>query len=115
VALTNARHKIVGFLNATPEQGAETLANWASFRTAHIREEGSREVRTEAAATGVRFRFGHGSCVMDDYRNRVTTYREVACLVKGARATTVVVGAAPLDQWAKRAREIEPAIASFAT
>ena len=40
VALTSARGKIVGYLNATPRQGAETLANWARFGTAHIREEG---------------------------------------------------------------------------
>ena len=75
-------------------------------------ELSSRQV---SAATGLRFRSGHGSCVMDDYRNGVTTYREVACLVKGARATTVIVGAAPVDHWRARAREIEPAIASFAT
>jgi hypothetical protein len=115
VALTNARHQIVGFLNATPQQGTETLANWASFRTAHIRGEGSKQVRTAAAATGLRFRSGQGSCVMDDYRNGVTPYREIACLVTGARATTVIVGAARADQWVKQARRIEPAIASFAT
>jgi hypothetical protein len=115
VALTDARHRIVGYLNATPRQGAETLANWARFRTAHIREEGSRRVRTDAAATGLQFRSGHGSCVMDDYRNGVTSYREVACLVSGARATTVIVGAAPAGQWARRAHTIESAITSFAT
>jgi hypothetical protein len=115
VALTNARHKIVGYLNATPRQGAETLANWARFRTGHIREEGSRQVRTAAAATGLRFRSGQGSCVVDDYRNAATRYREIACIVKGARATTVIVGAAPAAEWAKRAAVIEPAIASFAT
>jgi hypothetical protein len=115
VALTGPGHKIVGFLNATPQQGAETLANWAGFRTRHIREEGSRQVRTAAAATGLRFRSGQGSCVIDDYRNAATRYREIACLVKGARATTVIVGAAPVAEWAQQARAIEPAIASFAT
>jgi hypothetical protein len=115
VALTDARHKIVGYLNATPRQGAETLANWAGFRTGHIREEGSRQIRTAAAATRLRFRSGRGSCVIDAYRNGVTRYREIACLVKGSRATTVIVGAAPVREWDKQARVIEPAIASFAT
>jgi hypothetical protein len=115
VALTNQRHKIVGYLNATPRQGAETLENWAGFRTGHIREEGSRQVRTAAMATGLRFRSGHGSCVVDAYRNGTTRYREIACIVKGARATTVIVGAAPATQWARQARVIEPAIASFTT
>jgi hypothetical protein len=115
LALTGPRHKIVGFLNATPKQGAETLANWAGFRTGHNRDEGSGQVRTAAAATGLHFRSGHGSCVIDDYRNAVTRYREIACLVKGSRATTVIVGAAPVGQWDKQARVIEPAIASFVT
>ena len=32
--------RIDGYLNITPQGGAETLANWASFRPAHNREEG---------------------------------------------------------------------------
>jgi hypothetical protein len=115
VALTDSRHKIVGYLNATPHQGAETLANWAGFRTGHIRDEGSRQVRTAAMATGLRFRSGRGSCIVDDYRNGTNRYREIACIVKGSRATTVIVGAAPVGQWARQAAVIEPAIASFTT
>jgi len=115
VALTDSRHKIVGYLNATPHQGAETLANWAGFRTGHIRDEGSRQVRTAAMATGLRFRSGRGSCIVDGYRNGSNRYREIACIVKGSRATTVIVGAAPVGQWARQAAVIEPAIASFTT
>lgn len=115
VARTTPRHRIVGYLDATPRQGAETLADWAGFRTRHNREEGSRAVRTAAQATGLRFRSGHGSCVVDDYRNAATRYREVACLVAGAHATTVIVGAAPASRWAQQARVLEPAIASFET
>jgi hypothetical protein len=115
VALTDSRHKIVGYLNATPRQGAETLANWAGFRTGHIRDEGSRQVRTAATATGLRFRSGRGSCIVDDYRNAANRYREIACIVKGSRATTVIVGAAPVGQWVRQAAVIEPAIASFTT
>jgi hypothetical protein len=32
--------RIRGYLNATPQSGAEILVNWASFRTAHNHEEG---------------------------------------------------------------------------
>ena len=115
VALLGRRHRIVGYLNATPRQGTEALAGWPGFRTRHIRAEGSREVRTAARATGLRFRTGVGSCVLDDYRNAATRYREVACIVQGTRATTVVVGAAPAALWARQARVIRPAIASLRT
>ena len=40
--------RIVGYLNITPQSGDETLANWASFRPAHNREEGDRAVVTMA-------------------------------------------------------------------
>ena len=98
-----------------PAKGTEALAGWPGFRTRHIRAEGSREVRTAARATGLRFRTGVGSCVLDDYRNAATRYREVACIVQGTRATTVVVGAAPAALWARQARVIRPAIASLRT
>ncbi len=106
---------ILGYLNATPRQGAESLSNWPSFRIHHMREEGSREVKLLASATGIRFRSGHGSCVLDEYRNAATRYREIACLVAGARASTVIVGAAPADRWSREAPAIQPAIASFTT
>jgi hypothetical protein len=32
--------RIRGYLNATPQSGAEMLVNWASFRPAHNHEEG---------------------------------------------------------------------------
>src|SRR4051794_15509071 len=35
VALVGRGGRIDGFLNATPEQGAETLANWSRFRPHH--------------------------------------------------------------------------------
>jgi len=34
-ALMGPHGRIRGYLNATPRQGAETLADWARFRTAH--------------------------------------------------------------------------------
>src|SRR4051794_101425 len=50
VALLGDGHRIDGFLNATPKQGKETLANWSRFRPAHNREEGDRNVRVIASA-----------------------------------------------------------------
>src|SRR5205085_11191220 len=39
-ALTDAHGRYLGYLNVTPQQGDETLANWSSFRPAHNVEEG---------------------------------------------------------------------------
>ena len=39
-ALLRGGDEIVGYLNATPRQGHETLENWASFRPDHNRDEG---------------------------------------------------------------------------
>ncbi len=114
-ALLGPRGKIRGYLNATPRQGAESLANWAHFRPAHNRDEGDFGLVTEAAATGLRFPSGSGSCVIDRYATSSAHYREIACLVRGSRASTVVVGAALPRDWARLAPQLERAIASFAT
>ena len=82
-ALLAPSRAIVAYLNATPRQGTETLANWPSFRIHHNTEEGSRDVRALAAARGLRFRSGRGSCVIDQYRTSARAYREIACLVPG--------------------------------
>ena len=42
VALIGHGSSIRGYLNATPRQGTETLANWPSFRIQHLREETAR-------------------------------------------------------------------------
>jgi len=39
VALIGHGRLIRGYLNATPRQGRETLANWPSFRIEHLRDE----------------------------------------------------------------------------
>jgi hypothetical protein len=116
VALIGHAHSIRGYLNATPRQGAETLANWPSFRTQHLREDDSSEdVRVIASAHGLKFRSGRGSCLIDSYRTSQTRYREIACLVAGARTSSVIVGAAPATAWSRRAETIERAIASLRT
>jgi hypothetical protein len=114
-ALMGPDGRIRGYLNATPRSGAETLANWARFRPAHNEDEGDRAVRTLAAAGGLRFMTGSGSCVVDRYRTVSDRYREIACIVRGARATTVVVGAAEPSAWTALAPDLQRAVASFST
>jgi hypothetical protein len=99
-AARKAGHRIVGYLNVTPQGGDETLANWASFRPAHNRQEGDRNVATIASANGLQFRGGHGSCVMDSYTTETDNrYIELACIVRGSSAATVIVAAAPPSLW----------------
>ena len=115
-ALRDADGEIVGYLNVTPQQGQETLANWSSFRPDHNRDEGDVDLRPIAAATDLPFRSGHGSCLIEDYRTSSDhAYREIACLVDGSRATTVIVGAAPPDEWDRAGSVIERTISSFLT
>lgn len=115
VALIGPRGAIRGYLNATPLSGHETLANWSRFRPDHNREEGDRRVVRDASATGLRFRAARGSCVIDHYATASARYREIACIVRGSKATTVVVGAAPPRDWARLGPAIERSIASFST
>jgi hypothetical protein len=112
-ALLGPNRAIVAYLNATPRQGAETLANWPSFRVHHNAEEGSRDIRRLAAARGLRFRSGPGSCVIDQYRTSARSYREIACLVAGRGRTTVIVAAATPALWSREAPVLERAISAF--
>jgi hypothetical protein len=49
VAILAGGQRIDGFLNATPRQGTETLADWSRFRPEHNQDEGDRGVRFLAA------------------------------------------------------------------
>ena len=115
VALLGHAGSIRGYLNVTPRQGTETLANWPSFRIHHLGDEGSTDVRLIAQAHGLRFRSGRGSCVIDSYRTSRAHYREIACLVAGTSTSSVVLGAVPSKTWAQQAGTIERAIASLRT
>jgi hypothetical protein len=107
---------IVGYLNATPRQGDERAANWSRFRLAHNREEGDRRVRLLAAATDLRFRAATGACVIDSYATTTgNRYREIACIVSGRSATTVIVAAAPPSRWTAEAPLLERAVSNFIT
>src|SRR6201993_2821587 len=49
VALLAGGQQIGGYLNATPRQGTETLADWSRFRPEHNQDEGDRGLRVLAA------------------------------------------------------------------
>ena len=104
---------LVGYLNATPLQGTETLANWGSFRPDHNRDEGDRNVDLIASAGGLPFRAGRGSCVIDQYATTRTAYREIACLVSGPNSTAVVVAAAPTTSWESQVGTLRRAVSAF--
>jgi hypothetical protein len=113
VAILGSGDRIDGFLNATPKQGTETLANWSRFRPQHNRREGDQNVRLIASSDDLAFRSGRGSCVIDDYTTSKATYREIACLVSGPGPSAVVVAAAPSALWDHQAATLERAVSSF--
>jgi hypothetical protein len=113
VALLGSGGRINGYLNATPKQGAETLANWRHFRVDHNRGEGSRNERLVASAENLRFRSGRGSCVIDNYTTTKADYREIACFVAGPSSSAVVVAAAPAERWRDQAATLQRAVSSF--
>jgi hypothetical protein len=113
VALRGNGGRIDGYLNVTPKQGAETLANWSRFRPQKNRAEGARNVRLLAATSDAHFRSARGSCVIDTYTTSLTTYEEIACLVSGHGASDVLVAAAPTRLWQERSAVLERAVSSF--
>jgi len=113
VALRGNGRRIDGYLNVTPKQGAETLANWSRSRPQKNRAEGARKVRLVAAIRDAPFRSARGSCVVDTYTTSLATYQEIACLVSGHGASEVVVAAAPTRLWQERSAVLERAVSSF--
>ncbi len=115
-ALRDGHGGFLGYLNLTPRQGQETQANWASFRPRHNAAEGERAVTLQASASGLRFRGGRGACVHDAYTTVAgTRYIEIACLVGGGRAESVIVGAVPSEDWPAQGPVIERAISALQT
>jgi hypothetical protein len=112
VALLGRAGAIDAFLNATPQQGKETLENWSHFRPAHNKGEGNEDVRLIASSTNLNFRSGPGSCVIDDYTTSKARYREIACLVHGPISSVVIVAAAPTALWDQHAVTLERAVSS---
>jgi hypothetical protein len=115
-ALRTSGGRYIGYLNITPRQGREKLANWRTFRIEHNHEEGDRSVVRLAYAGGLAFLDGRGNCVKDAYVSGTGVhYVEIACLVAGSHATTVIVGAGPPSAWARISGSIERAISAFRT
>jgi hypothetical protein len=113
VAVLGGGVRIDGYLNATPRQGTETLADWSRFRLQHNEGEGDRSVRLLATTTTARFRSGRGACVIDTYSTSKANYREIACLVSGPSSSAVVVAAAPTALWDQQAATLQRAVSSF--
>jgi len=103
------------YLNATPRQGAETLARWAAFRLKFLRADNAAGARLDAAAQRVRFRGGTGSCVIDDYLTKIGAhhYQEIACLVQGRTSASVIAAAAPAASWATVRPLLFQAVAAY--
>jgi hypothetical protein len=111
-ALTGAdEDQTLGYLNLTPRQGKETLAQWSSFRVEHNADEGDKNVKRLAAGTGLQFRDGRGSCVKDAYTTITGNhFVEIACLVTGLRGEAVIVAATPPKLWGRESGTLERAI-----
>ena len=106
---------VLVYLNVTPRQGDETLQNWQRFRVAHLAEEGQRAVRVDATSAILPFRGGQGRCVVDDYTSRVhnNRYREIACLVRGAHASSVLIAATRVVAWAQYGTLLEQVVNGY--
>ena len=114
MAVHQGRH-YHAYLNITPQQGNERPQGWAAFRLAFERREGGTHVTARASAAGLQFRGGRGSCLIDDYDARVggRRYREIACIVAGPHATTVIIAASALNEWRHRSHVLERAVSAF--
>jgi hypothetical protein len=114
--LLSTSRRIVGYLNLTPRQSTETLSDWARFRVAHNLQEGERNVVSEETRSAVPFRNATGTCLKDSYTTAsASRYIEIACLVDGRTASSVVVGAAVPSAWPALAPQLERAIAALIT
>ena len=105
----------VKYLNATPRQGGETLADWPRFRIGHLTEEDASSARLIAESHGVRFLGGTGTCVLDTYVTKIKShhYTELACYVRGPGTASVIVAAAPTADWASQSAVLRRAVAAY--
>jgi hypothetical protein len=103
------------YLNATPRQGDEQPRGWAAFRLRLLTADDAASARELAAAQGVKFRGGTGSCVIDTYVTRIGGhhYHEIACLVQGRTSASVIVAAAPDATWAQASPLLLRAVAAY--
>jgi hypothetical protein len=116
VALSRDRAHPVVYVNVTPLQGSETLANWTRFRIAHLSEDDVSRTTLDESASGLRFRGGVGSCIVDHYVSKIgaNPYVEVACLVRGRTGSSVIVAATASSLWARYSTLLHEVVDSFA-
>ncbi len=113
VALFGPAHRYVGYLNLTPQQGVESVANWPRFRVEHNGDEGDKNDTTMAVTLGRRVGALTESCVQDSYTTATDErYIEIACIIRGRRATVVAVGASPPQEFSRIAPLLRRSIAS---
>ncbi len=108
--------EFVAYLNVTPRQGDERLADFAAFRLHHLGDDGAQRVHDDGGGRGLPFHGGRGSGVLDDYFTRVGNnhYREIAALVVGGHGSWVIVGASLDADYARFRPLLQQAISSFA-
>jgi hypothetical protein len=104
------------YLDATPQQGSESLAGWPRFRLAHLTDDDASSAWLDAAARGLRFQGGIGSCVLDDYVTKVQAhhFREVACFVSGPHGGSVIVAATLASKWSMYSAAVERSVEAYA-
>jgi hypothetical protein len=115
VGSTTRSGRVQVYLNVTPEQGGETLRNWTEFRPEHLREDGQYAVHLDAVSPRLRFRGGTGRCVIDSYTTKIHNnhYDEIACIVQGAHATSVLVAATPAAAWRANRALLEDVVSAY--
>jgi hypothetical protein len=115
VGSTARSGQVLVYLNVTPRQGDETLANWTGFRLEHLREDGQYQVHLDGVSPALRFRGGPGRCVIDSYTTRFHNnhYDEIACIVRGAHATSVLVAATSAAAWQASHGLLEKVVSSY--
>lgn len=103
------------YLNVTPKQGGETLHNWPDFRAEHLHEDGQSAVHLDGVSGPLSFRGGHGRCVIDNYTTdeHHNHYNEIACIVQGAHATSVLVAATSTAAWRANSALLEKVVSSY--
>ena len=99
----------------TDAVSAARLGPGGAFRLGLLRSDDAASARQDAAAEGVKFRGGTGSCLIDDYVTRIGGhhYQEVACLVQGRTSASVIIAAAPAARWAQVRPLLLRAVAAY--
>lgn len=115
VGRTARSGEVLVYLNVTPKQGGETLRNWPGFRAEHLRADGQRAVHLDGVSGTLNFRGGRGRCVIDGYTTDVhhNHYDEIACIVQGAHATSVLVAATATAAWQANRALVEEVVSAY--